>query len=461
MKPICLTIAGADPTSGAGIQADIRTMDRIGVHPFSVITALTYQSATEFYGYKSLSDDLEAQLNSILDNYPVKFVKIGMIPDLKALEIIIKFIQKFNLIAVYDPVTISSAGERLSSESLEEEIEKRLLPHVRVFTPNLSEALIYAGKKPSDIERDFDVAIKEVASIILKKMENKDKAVVIKSAGNKDEKIYDVILIRKEEDEGAEEIFKTSLKRRLELTGNVHGTGCVFSSAIASYLSRGYDIEESIVRAEDFFDEKFTKFIELPKQGNVIDLTISEEKLQVINQIKEIYTFISEIKEFTKLIPEVRLNISGSLPDAKDKTNIAGVEGRITIINGFPSASGEIKFNVSDHTARLILTAKEHDKSINFVTNLRYKELYIRQIQENTDLKTYEFIRDTQPDQVKSKEHSTMQWLIRESIENTGKIPDIIWDKGGFGKEPIIRVFAKDSKDMIEKLSRIINAIVL
>ncbi|MFW9952331.1 MAG: bifunctional hydroxymethylpyrimidine kinase/phosphomethylpyrimidine kinase, partial [Candidatus Thorarchaeota archaeon] len=79
MKPICLTIAGSDPTSGAGIQADIRTFDRLGVHPFSVITAITYQTATEFIGYRSLSNDLEEQLQVILNKYPVKFVKIGMI----------------------------------------------------------------------------------------------------------------------------------------------------------------------------------------------------------------------------------------------------------------------------------------------------------------------------------------------------------------------------------------------
>ena len=79
-------------------------------------------------------------------------------------------------------------------------------------------------------------------------------------------------------------------------------------------------------------------------------------------------------KKFSKLIPEVRTNISGSLPNAKNKSEIAGIEGRITIINGFPKASGEIKFGASDHTARLILTAKEFDNSINYVMNLKYPE---------------------------------------------------------------------------------------
>ena len=459
MKPICLTIAGADPTSGAGIQADIRTMDRIGVHPFSVITALTYQSATKFFGFKSLSDDLERQLNSILNVYPIKYVKIGMIPDSKALEIIINYIKKFSLTIVYDPVTISSAGKRLSSEGLEGEIEAKLLPLVNVFTPNFNEALFYANKKIDEIKRDSKDSLKEVALIILKKMENKDKAVVIKSAGiNKDE-IYDIISISKKKDVGSEEIFKTSSKKRMDVSGNVHGTGCVFSSAIAAFLIKGLDIEASITQAEDFFNDKFAKFVELPEQGKTIDLTIPQEEEYIINEIKRIYNYISDIKDFTKLIPEVRLNISYSFPAAEDKEDIAAIEGRITVINGYPRASGEIKFGVSDHTARLILTAKEYDKTINCVMNLRYKEDYIKKIQEDTELKTYEFIRDTQPAQIKSKEHSTMQWLIGECVKNTGQVPDIVWDKGSIGKEPIIRVFGKDSKDMIEKLKKIIYSV--
>ena len=153
------------------------------------------------------------------------------------------------------------------------------------------------------------------------------------------------------------------------------------------------------------------------------------------------------------------MNISGSLPNASDKNDVAGIEGRITIINGYPKACGEIKFGVSNHTARLVLTAKEFDDNINFVMNMRYSTELITSIQENTDLRFQEFIRTTQPEDVKSKEHSTMQYLIKETINKIGKIPDIIWDKGAVGKEPMIRLFGKNSKEMIEKLEKIAKLI--
>jgi hydroxymethylpyrimidine/phosphomethylpyrimidine kinase len=457
-----LTIAGADPSSGAGIQADIRTFDRCGVHPFSAITAITYQSAKHFYGFKSLSDDLYNQLDAILSNYPVKYVKIGMIPDPDSLQIIVDCIIKYNLFAILDPVSISSAGERLSTEGLERKIEQMLFPVVKILTPNLTEARFYSNMELKDISMENISNLKEAASKILRKMYkngfNEDKAVIIKGGGSEGDTVFDLVLLNQKSNESYNKVFKLFEKRKIDITGNIHGTGCVFSSAITAFLAKGNNIEESISLAEKFFDEKFQDFITLPDKGKVIDLTLEDDKLEVITKIKEIYDFICDKKKFSKLIPEVRLNISGSLPNAKDKSEIAGIEGRITIIEGYPKASGEIKFGVSDHTARLILTAKEFDTTINFVMNLKYSPHLVQLIHEKTDLKTHEFVRETQPDDVKKKEHSTMQWLIKEYINKTGKreIPDIIWDTGAKGKEPMIRLFSKNSKDMIIKLNKII-----
>ncbi|MFX1420328.1 MAG: bifunctional hydroxymethylpyrimidine kinase/phosphomethylpyrimidine kinase [Promethearchaeota archaeon] len=465
MKPICLTIAGSDPTSGAGIQADIRTFDRCGVHPFSVITAITYQTATKFVGYKSLSDELDNQLDTIFTSYPIKYLKIGMIPDVKAIGIIVNYIKKYNLNVVLDPVSVSSAGERLSAEGIELEIEKTLFPLVRVITPNISEAFFYSNSDIQDLTISDIDKLKEAAEVILNKLyikndrEKLEKAVIIKSAGENSEEIFDLALMNRKIGDKFEKKFTLFKKNKVILKKNVHGTGCVFSSAIAAFLSKSYSIEEAIVKAEDFFNENFQNFIQMPDDGNLIDLTTSEERLKVINQIKEIYNLISQSKEFSKLIPEVRTNISGSLPNATRKEDVAGIEGRITIVNGFPKASGEIKFDVSDHTARLILSAKEFDNSINFVMNLKYNPNWISLIKENTDLELKEIIRETQPEEIKKQEFSTMQWLIKESSIQFGRIPDIIWDKGAIGKEPMIRLFGKTAKDIIIKLKKILDAI--
>ncbi|MFX0080325.1 MAG: thiamine-phosphate synthase family protein [Candidatus Hodarchaeota archaeon] len=192
------------------------------------------------------------------------------------------------------------------------------------------------------------------------------------------------------------------------------------------------------------------------ENNKLTEPSYSKEQLNVIDQINEIYNFI-KTKKFCKLIPEVRTNIAGALKNAKTKEDIAGIDGRITIVNGLPKAAGEIKFGVAEHTARLVLTAKEFDDSINFVMNLKYTPELIEDIQKRTDLSSKEISRDKEPKEIKNKEFSTMQWLIKESVNKNGKIPDTIWDKGAIGKEAMIRLFGRNSSDMINKLEKIIN----
>ncbi|MFW9952223.1 MAG: thiamine-phosphate synthase family protein [Candidatus Thorarchaeota archaeon] len=197
--------------------------------------------------------------------------------------------------------------------------------------------------------------------------------------------------------------------------------------------------------------------MELNSYGRTIDLSFSDDEFNIINQIKEIYNYISEDKRFISLIPEVRMNISMSLPYAKSKQDIAGIEGRITVVDGYPYASGDIKFGVSNHTARLILEAKKYDISINIVINLKYNPEWVKLIESKTDLKLVEILREEQPEDTILQEESTMQWLIKKSIDEIGSIPDIIWDKGSIGKEPMLRLFGKNSEDIIQKLSKIIK----
>ncbi len=194
------------------------------------------------------------------------------------------------------------------------------------------------------------------------------------------------------------------------------------------------------------------------ENNKLTDLNNSQEKFEVINQIKEIYSFIKQ-KKFIKLIPEVRTNIAGALLNAKKKDEVAGIDGRITIVNDMPKAAGDIKFGVAEHTARLILEVKKFDKSINYVINLKYRPELVKTLQKETDLELKEILREKEPESLKKKEFSTMQWLIKESINENGKIPDIIWDKGSIGKEPMIRLFGKNSTDIIEKIEKIINII--
>ena len=175
-------------------------------------------------------------------------------------------------------------------------------------------------------------------------------------------------------------------------------------------------------------------------------------KEKILAEIESIYYHFNQYNFYSKLIPEVRTNISGSLPSAESLEDIAGIDGRITVVDGVPKKCGEIKFGASNHTARLLLAAKKYDSAINFVMNLKYTPDLIERLKKDTNMELFEFKRDSQPFDIEKKEDSTMQWLIKESIKASGKIPDIIWDTGAIGKEPMIRLFANNYKEMINKL---------
>jgi predicted fused transcriptional regulator/phosphomethylpyrimidine kinase len=182
---------------------------------------------------------------------------------------------------------------------------------------------------------------------------------------------------------------------------------------------------------------------------------MTPERNEILNEVSSVYNYIRIIPDFKDLIPEVRTNISMSLKNAKSIDDIAAIEGRITVVNGFPLASGPIKFGVSNHTARLLLTAQKLDPIIRAVMNIKYRPEFIQLI-STTTLKVVEFKREIQPENIRNKDSSTMQWMIESIYEDLNCIPDIIWDCGEPEKEPMIRLFANDADDLIEKLKKIL-----
>lgn len=462
-KIFCLTIAGTDPSCGAGIQADIRTFEKFEVYPFSVITAVTYQTADSFSGYFPIPiESLEEQLKILFEKYPIKYAKTGMIPTKESVKIIAEYLDKYQVHYVVDPVTVSSVGVRLAEEGIESELKKTLFPSAQIITPNLKEAEYFSDIKIKTQEFDDLELMRKAALEILsfmtnEKIEHKSKAVIIKGGHPEKNKIADIALISDFENKKKKQYFLKFLKDQKPIEQNVHGTGCVFSAALTAALAIKKDLYFAIQNAEEFFDENFENITKINDRAYIFTLNYSLEKKAVLNQVKEIYNFISSSKKFSRLIPEVRTNISVSLPNAQSKIDVAAIEGRISIINGYPKAIGKIKFGVSDHTARLILTTKKFDNSLNVVINMKYVPDLIQKLENDSFFKIAEIDRSKQPENIGLKEELTMQWIIKKVFEQHGTIPDIIWDKGATGKEPIMRVFAKNADEMIMKIEKMLN----
>ena len=234
LKSKLLIIAGSDSSGGAGIQADIKTATSLGVYAMTAITAITAQNTT---GVKSIvpvsPKEIFNQISFSVQDIKPNSVKIGMLQNVGVIKEVIKAIKKHKLKnIVIDPVMVAKGGHRLISNSSINYLRKKLLPYALLVTPNIPEAETLIKKRIQTLE-DVIKAGKEILRF-------GPKFVLIKGGHTNKSFIEDVLISKKNI-----KIFKNKKIK----TKNTHGTGCTLSSAIASFISKNYNMNESCRRS--------------------------------------------------------------------------------------------------------------------------------------------------------------------------------------------------------------------
>lgn len=250
-----LTIAGSDSSGGAGIQADIKTMTANGVYATSAITALTAQNTTGVYGIlESTPEFLANQLDCIFTDIFPDAVKTGMVSSTALIAVIADKLRQYGVRnIVVDPVMVATSGARLISEEAVDALKEKLLPLATLLTPNIPEAEVLSGMTISD-----PAGMEQAARAI---SEQYGCAVLCK--GGHQISDADDLLWR----EGAGVWFRG---RRIQ-NSNTHGTGCTLSSAIASNLAKGYDLDQSVRRAKDYISGALAAMLDLGHGSGPMD----------------------------------------------------------------------------------------------------------------------------------------------------------------------------------------------
>lgn len=178
-----------------------------------------------------------------------------------------------------------------------------------------------------------------------------------------------------------------------------------------------------------------------------------------IENLKKAVEIIQNSEELAAFIPEVRSNIVMAKENAKDVNDVAGIPGRITIVHGKPKAFVEPEFGVSSHMARLVLSMMKHDSSKRSAMNIKYSPKII-EICEKLGLKVSFYDRNDEPENVRQVEGGTIPWGVETAIKRIGDIPDIIYHKGAWGKEPSITLIGTSAVDVAKMsvcIARIFN----
>ena len=237
-----LTIAGSDSGGGAGIQADIKAISAMGCYAASAITAITVQNTVGVEAVHAVPlDILEGQIDAVLSDIGADAIKIGMLHSAEVVNLVADKIEKYGIKnVVLDPVMVSTSGHRLIEESAIDVIKSRLIPLVRVITPNIPEAEILAGCTISS-EEDFP----KIAKIFMDN--NPGVSVLLKAGHLTGDDLVDYFF-------NAEDGTITQLPSKRVYTRNTHGTGCTLSSAFAAALARGEDLTAAATSAKKYIE---------------------------------------------------------------------------------------------------------------------------------------------------------------------------------------------------------------
>ncbi|HSW92973.1 MAG TPA: bifunctional hydroxymethylpyrimidine kinase/phosphomethylpyrimidine kinase [Gammaproteobacteria bacterium] len=237
--PIIVTIAGSDSSGGAGIQADIKTISALGGYAASVITAITAQNTQGVQAIEPVSPDfILQQMESVFSDLSVAAVKIGMLHDEAVIAALAHGLQTFKPEkVVLDPVMVAKSGHALLQPTTLESLKKKLFPQVSLLTPNIPEAekLLNKSIRTSD---EQEQAAREAGQLF-------QTNVLLKGGHFTGDKSSDVLYLI----EDARLVWFHA--DRVE-TGNTHGTGCTLSSAIATYLGRGFSLNEAVSLAKNY-----------------------------------------------------------------------------------------------------------------------------------------------------------------------------------------------------------------
>ncbi len=249
MMKTALTIAGSDSSGGAGIQADIKTMTANGVFAMSAITALTAQNTTGVTDiFETTPDFLGAQLDAVFTDIYPDAVKIGMVSSAALIETIAEKLKQYEAKhIVVDPVMVATSGSKLLRDDAFDALTTKLLPLAQLVTPNIPEAEILSGmtiKNADDMEKTAKYISEKYGCCVLCK-------------GGHQINDADDLLWR--------EVGSKWFKGKRIDNPNTHGTGCTLSSAIASNLAKGYDLDSSVERAKDYISGALAAMLDLGK----------------------------------------------------------------------------------------------------------------------------------------------------------------------------------------------------
>ena len=421
-----LSIGGSDPSSGAGIQSDVKTFENHDVYGFTVITAITSQNTKKISKIAPISTkDIRTQLESVLSDFQIDAIKIGMVYDSSIIKIINTMIKNQKCPIVVDPIIESTTKKILLKKSAIDSYKKYIIPLATIITPNKKEAKILSGcSKAEDAAKE------------LQKLGAKN--VIITGFRESEKEIEDFVM----------EVDNNYILKGKKIKIINHGSGCNYSASITASLARKKSIYEATVTAKEYVYQSIKKSKSLGKGIKITHKEISKIQKELSHSILD----FQNIKNVSKLIPECQTNFVFSKNKPKTIKNVLGISGRLVKSGNNVIQAGELVFGGSQHVATAVIQVSKKFSNIRSAINIKYEPKIISNAKKHKML-ILNYDRKNESKKSKSKENSSISWGISSCLKSD--IPDIIYHKGDFGKEAMIIVFGETPAEVVRKIKLI------
>ena len=421
-----LSIGGSDPSSGAGIQSDIKTFANHDAYGFTVVTTITSQNTRKVTSIEPVSTkSLRTQLDSILSDFHIDAIKIGMVYNSQIIKIIHSELRNIKIPIIVDPIIKSTTGAILLKKNALHDYKKMIIPLAYVITPNKYEARVLSGTS------NTNKSAKKIQSMGA-------KCVIITSATSSNGKISDFIL--------EENIQYVISGKKIPIRN--HGSGCNYSASIAVSLAKGNTIHDAVKTAKDYVYQSIQHSKNIGKGVNITHKNISN----VTRELSDSINNFKQIKNIYKVIPECQTNFVFAKKNPKGIMDVLGVSGRLVKSGKEIVTAGEIVYGGSQHVGTAVIQVNKKFPEIRSGLNIKYDTKIISKAKKSK-FTILSYDRNREPKKSKQKENSSISWGISSSLNE--KSPDIIYHKGDIGKEPMILIFGKNPDDVVKKASKI------
>ncbi|MBX0295296.1 bifunctional hydroxymethylpyrimidine kinase/phosphomethylpyrimidine kinase [Haloarcula nitratireducens] len=357
--PVVLTVAGSDSGGGAGIQADLKTIEAGGAFGTSAVTSVTAQNTTDVRGQHLLpTEEIEAQIRAVREDFEVAAVKTGMLATSEVIDLVVEAAADLPNLVV-DPVMVATSGDRLLASEAEAAYE-RLLAEAALVTPNADEAEVLTDREITSPD-DAEAAGRDI-------VEMGADAALVKGGHVPGDEVVDTLV--------AADSVTTFRHDRVD-TEATHGSGCTLSSAIATRLAHGDDLTAAVGSGIGLLSRAVRYNLDVGEGPgavhHMVEVRNEAARHETSEAVEGVVSALTE-SDLTTLVPGDGTAVAGATPYAETPGEVAGVEGVSTESASDGHSNRCVRFGASATLGARLLAARERDSELRFAVTCRASE---------------------------------------------------------------------------------------